>query len=50
VGSLTQKDISLQFKHELFTNGDYSKFARDVDEEENEANGMDADSECKDIS
>jgi hypothetical protein len=33
VDSLTQKDIALHFKHEVYNNGDYSRFLQHQDGE-----------------
>lgn len=32
VDSLTQRDIALHFKHEVYNNGDYSRFLQNQDE------------------
>ena len=37
VESLTNKDISIQFKHELYTNHDYGRFLYNHDNEKEEA-------------
>lgn len=37
VAQLTQKDISLQFKHEVFTNEDYNRFSRKNEDEREES-------------
>lgn len=35
VDSLTQRDIALHFKHEVYNNGDYSRFLQNQDDNEN---------------